>query len=216
MKKYLLILLSSLLLSCAKAPVETILTLPEKSDPHSTSMIDSPIQPHNLDSYMFIQDAYYVDTRSLNQIRDEGYVAGFHWIPFYEFIASVTDSKALYTMKQFPPKDGQERIFLGDPGSFIQNYEESDRIMERIFPDNKPIFVISTAGVEATYLLNLLIQLGYDASLLYNVGPFSNSVGSLTAYRLLSDKKYYQTPSFEINYQIDMNWDTLTMISEDN
>lgn len=216
MKQYLLILLSFLLVSCATVPLETIHTIPEKTDPKSTSMIDSPIQPQNLDSYMFIEDAFYVDTRSLNQIRDEGYVAGFHWIPFYEFVASLTGSTTLYTMNQFPPKDGQERIFLGDSGSFTQNYEESNRIIERIFPKNKPILVISTAGVEATYLLNLLVQLGYDASLLYNVGPFSNSVGSITAYRLLSDKKYFLLPAYEVNYQIAMDWEKLTLVTEDN
>ena len=57
--------------------------LPEKSNPQSALMSDSPISPTNLDDYLFLDDVLYFDLRSPAQLAEEGSVAGFVNIPFY-------------------------------------------------------------------------------------------------------------------------------------
>ena len=54
----------------------------------------------------------------------------------------------------------------------------------------KYIFLISQGGSESAYVINLLLQLGYDGNLLYNVGGVSNSEGP-TPYKDVEGNKYY-------------------------
>ena len=68
-------------------------------------------------------------------------------------------------------------------GTFFENYEESAQIVSELFPKNKKIIAISTAGVESCYFLNLLLQLGYNGENLYNAGSFTNGMGKDIAYR---------------------------------
>lgn len=92
-------------------------------------------------------------------------------IPFYEYICSFkSDDSTLFYMTK--PEGGQ----LGEPGSFVPLYEESEQIIQSMFDHDKYIFVIATAGVESYYFINLLIQYGYDASRLYNVGSFTTGM----------------------------------------
>ena len=50
--------------------------------------------------------------------------------------------------------------------------------------------MISQAGSESAYMINLLIQLGYDGNLLYNVGGVRNSEGP-KPYKDVASNKYY-------------------------
>ena len=63
------------------------------------------------------------------------------------------------------------KAIVGDVNCYTPNYEESKRIIESTFPKDKNLLIISTAGVESAYLINLLLRLGYDGSKLYNVEP---------------------------------------------
>lgn len=182
----------------------------------SKLMSDSLILPHNLDEYLFLEDVYYVDTREPNQFLEEGHIAGFLNIPFYELIASLNSDVTLFRMKKIFDESNKLQIGLGEVGSFEPIYEESISILKSLFPQKKKIFIISTAGVESTYLSNLLIQYGYDSDLIYNVGNYSNSVGNSVSYRELETAKYrvYGINSYRINYEYDFG--QLKKISEAN
>jgi hypothetical protein len=78
----------------------------------------------------------------------------------------------------------------GLSGSFTPNYIESEQIITSIFPKNKIIFAISESGDVSTYFFRLLHQLGYDPSLLYNIGGYDNNAGFQIAYRNLEGAKY--------------------------
>ena len=78
---------------------------------------------------------------------------------------------------------------------------------------NKNILVIATAGVESSYFLNLLIQLGYDPAKLYNVGSFTTGMGEDIAYRYYNEAKYLIQPMELYDTSISYNWENLTPIN---
>ena len=158
--------------------------IPLKDNEYDISSVNSPINPYNLDEYMFRKDIQYVDLRSPRMILEEGYVAGFEFIPFYSIIGSFTSDRTLYRMKSVG------NVSPGEVGGFIAQYEESERIIKELFNQDKPIFFISQAGSESGYVINLLLQLGYDGNLLYNVGGVSNSEG-VASYKSITTNKYY-------------------------
>ena len=193
---------------------EVALSLPVKENSESTRMSESPITPKNLDEYMFREDCVYLDTRHPYQFYQEGAIAGFLNLPFYEYIADFnTEVNALYTITKIKNDDGSI-IYAGDPGSFIANFEESDDLIYDLIPQDKNILVIATAGVESCYFLNLLIQLGYDPAKLYNVGSFTTGMGDDIAYRSYSEAKYIIQPMELYDTSISYNWENLTPISK--
>lgn len=166
--------------------------LPEKSNPQSALMSDSPISPTNLDDYLFLDDVLYFDLRSPAQLAEEGSVAGFVNIPFYGVLVDYQrEDNVLYRMTKVRDDSGKVIAQMGDVGSFFPNYEESESLVRDLFPQDQPIVFISTAGVEAAYTICLLEQLGYDGSQLYNAGTFSNGMGNIIAYKDYPDAKYH-------------------------
>lgn len=227
MRKLLLIISVFALCACAapqqqNQPKETpvpssepvVLTLPEKEIADSTKMSESPITPKNIDDYLFREDCIYLDTRYPYQFYQEGSIAGFLNLPFYEYIADFNkEAGALFTITRVTKDDGSV-ILPGEPGSFIANYEESEELIKDIIPSNKNILVIATAGVESSYLLSLLIQLGYDPSTLYNVGSFTTGMGDDIAYRYYENAKHI-VPPFELyETNIQYSWENLTKVSD--
>lgn len=186
--KKIIILVFSLILIVGGCKDNKSQKIPKKDNPTDISSANSPINPYNLDKYMFRDDIQYVDLRSPKMILQDGYVAGFSFIPFYSIIASFKSEKTLYKMKGV--EIGDDYFDPGSVGGFVAQYEESERIINNLFSKDKPIFFISQAGSEAGYVINLLIQLGYDGDLLYNVGGVSNSEG-VASYNSISTNKYY-------------------------
>lgn len=220
MKRFVLIGLLLMLIGCEEMVVEDekvediMVELPAKLT-DSMLINDSVILPYNLDNYLFLEDVFYVDTREPNQFLEEGHVAGFVNIPFYELIANLTvKDNVLFKMNKIFDSNNKLLINLGEVGSYEPIYEESVSILKSIFPSKKKILILSTAGVESTYLANLLIQYGYDVKSIYNVGNFSNSVGKSTAYRELIDSKYKVEGlnAYKLTYQFDFG--VLNKISE--
>lgn len=185
--------------------------LPKKTNDNSTLMSESVINVSNLDDFLFREDTYYVDTREINQWLEEGHVAGFVNVPFYQAIANIkTNTGVLYSFDRIRDAGGNVTVSLGEVGSFSANYNESLSILSAIFPKNKNIIIMSTAGVEASYLISLLIQVGYDGSKLYNAGPFSNTVGTNIAYRDFKDAKYLVKGSNAYTLDYKINFGDLT------
>lgn len=214
MKKLLTILLALSLCACESVKEEEtkITSLPIKNDPNSTMMSESPLSASNIDDYLFLDDVMYVDTRSPQMFLLEGHIAGFINIPYYEGICChEIEDGILFNMDKIKNEDGSF-IPMGNVGSFKPNYKESVDLLKATFPKNKQIVFIASAGVESCYLMNLLIQYGYDASLLYNAGAVTNTLGKNVAYKDLENKKHFVAPveSFSVNNHI--NWGELTPI----
>ncbi len=195
-----------ILAACQAEPLvdeDIIISIPSKTE--SVKIQDSPITSINVDDYLFREDVFYVDTRELNQAMEEGTIAGFVAYPFYELLANLVDGKTLFKMTKVMDTNNKLLIELGGVGSYLPRFEESEYLLKALFPKDKMIFITSTAGVEATYLANLLIQYGYDPLKVYNVGNFSNDLGSLVAYRNNKNAKYYVpgTNVFTLDYAFD-------------
>ena len=81
-----------------------------------------------------------------------------------------------------------------------------------LIPKNKHLMIIATAGVESCYLMNLLIQLGYDPAIMYNVGSFTNGMGNDIAYKHYSEAKHLVEPFELYDTNITYKWENLTPI----
>lgn len=217
MKKILICIVIFLLAGCQIKNKEIVVTeidneietsaLPAKMD-KSNNMSLSPINPKNIDDYLFRDDCIYIDTRDPEQFYEEGSIAGFVNIPFYGYICDFKKGTgSLFTFTKI-----SDEILLGDPGSFIANYEESEEVIKSMFPKDKNILVIATAGVESCYLLNLLVQLGYDEEKLYNVGSFTTGMGNDIAYVSRKDAKYLIKPFYVDDTVISYDVEGLTPI----
>lgn len=168
---------------------QNFVSIPPKNDSDGTSIFASSVNTNNLDQYMFRTDVQYVDLRNPDMILREGYIAGFQFISFYSIIASFTSNDVLYKMEHVYT-DESNRIPAGQVGGFVPLYKESEKIIKSLFSIDKYIFLVSQGGSESSYMINLLVQLGYDAEKLYNVGGVMNSEG-LPSYSSISTNRYF-------------------------
>ena len=198
MKKISIITLLFLFFITGCTNEDVIENIPNKTNATDTGAMGSSVNSTNLDNYMFRDDVQYVDLRDSKMILEEGYVAGFEFIPFYNILASFNEGEALYQMRRVV--DGENVYAAGQVGGFVAQYEESEFIVKSLFSKDKYIFLISQGGSESAYLINLLLQLGYNGDLLYNVGGVSTSEGS-PSYKSIDTNKYYITGynGFDIN-----------------
>ena len=212
MKRIIPLLLLCILCSCANSPKEEIIkSLPAKENPDSSLMSKSPIGAYNIDDYLFLDNVLYIDTRSSEQFLINGHIAGFINIPFYETIASFEKKdNVLFKMEKIRNNNGELIANVGDVGSFIPNYEESEEYLNHVFPKDKQLVIIATAGVESSYLINLLLQYGYDGNNLYNAGAMENSLAKNIAYFDLENPRYKIDGIDAYKMKIEYNWGELT------
>lgn len=207
MKKILVVLITILLCACNGLPK---LPEPELADGIRGSQfgIDKNINESTIDNYLNRSDSVYIDCRMLKDEANyeaidgdsylSGYVKGFEVVP-YPYLCNVVG---------LPPEvgstySGTTLFTQNDDGTYSANYEESNRLLEALFPKDKVIFLMCGGGGYAGMTKNLLISQGYDASKIYNTGGFwyyegKNAVSTKTAEGLydFSSVKYH-----EINFK---------------
>ena len=150
------------------------------SEPDETNMfgVDLNINMATLDNYLGRDDVAYRDVRMLFDPADyaaiggnadlASTVEGFRIVP-YPYLATLS---ALPVEGAY---DGDTLFTLtwNEDGSIATaeaNYEESMLILEDLFPKDKAIFLMGGGGGYAGMTKSLLIFLGWDPALLYNVG----------------------------------------------
>lgn len=139
--------------------------------------IDKNINEKNIDKYLNRKDSVYRDMRMLKDEANyekiggdsylSGFVSGFEVIPL-PYIVNVTglpeavgntySGKTLYTKKE--------------NGKYVANYKESQEILEYYFPKDKYIFLMCGGGGYAGMMKNMLVDLGWDEDMIYNVGGY--------------------------------------------
>ena len=138
--------------------------------------IDININEATIDEYLGREDSVYRDMRMLEDPGNyesiggdrflSGYVEGFEVIPL-PYIIPVTG---------LPGEVGDTytgtTLFREENGTYIANYEVSMKIIERIFPKDKVIFLMCGGGGYAGMTKNFLIALGWDKDKIYNVGGY--------------------------------------------
>ena len=146
-------------------------------DPESMFGVDQNINIDTIDQYLDRDDVAYRDVRMLFDPADyaiggnadlSSTIRGFRIVP-YPYLATLTElpvsgayaGETLYTLT------------WNDDGSIASataNYQESQTILEDLFPKDKAVFLMCGGGGYAGMTKALLVHLGWDADKLYNVG----------------------------------------------
>lgn len=196
---------------------QKVLPLPEIEDGIRGSQfgIDKNINESTIDNYLNRKDSVYIDCRMLKDEANyeaiggdsylSGYIKGFEVIP-YPYICNVNG---------LPEEVGQTysgtTLFTqNEDGTYKPNYEESNKVLEALFPKDKVIFLMCGGGGYAGMTKNLLIAQGYDPNKIYNVGGFWYYEGK----NAISTKRDDGTYDFSgIKYH-EINFNALTPINQ--
>lgn len=151
---------------------------PSSPDPENPFGIDLNINMSNVDEYLNRSDVAYRDLRMLvnpdatgdleNAFGIEDVLEGFRIVPF-PFIAKlpgepVAGKYAGETLISLE-FDEEDNII-----SHRFNYEEAPLVLDDLFPKDKAIFLVCRLGDHSGLMRKLLIHLGWQESLIYNVG----------------------------------------------
>lgn len=178
MKKLLpiLIILVLLLSACGAASVKP-LPAPE-ADEESQFGVDKNINMSTIDEYVGRDDVVYRDVRMLFDPADYAAIGGdadlsrtikgFKVVP-YPFLATLG---ALPVANAYDGDTLFDVIWNADGtiAAVSENYSESMLILEELFPKDMPIFLMCGGGGYAGMTKSLLMYLGWDGELLYNIG----------------------------------------------
>lgn len=159
-------------------PQNNSLPKPEKSEGLRGQFgIDKNINEGTIDDYLSRRDVVYRDMRMLKDPGNyeaidgdsylSGFVEGFEIVPF-PYIVNVTDLPEpvgnTYT--------GPTLFTKNKNNTYTPNYTESITILEDLFPKDKVIFLMCGGGGYAGSMKDMLVQLGWDADKIYNVGGY--------------------------------------------
>ncbi|MBQ6414245.1 hypothetical protein IJI28_01290 [Candidatus Saccharibacteria bacterium] len=190
----------------------TSLPAPELSEGQRGELgIDKNVNEETIDSYLGRSDAVYRDLRMLEDPGNyeaiggdsylSGFVNGFELVP-YPYIVNV---------KGLPDEvgstyDGKTLFHQHSDGSYSENYEESMSILESLFPRDKVIFLMCGGGGYSGMMKNLLVELGWDESKIYDVGGYWYYGGENNVdVKRVNDKgevvyDFYKVPVHEIEF----------------
>lgn len=175
MKRIIPVLLALLLLTACGAPAK--LPAPE-ADTETQFGVDKNINMATIDSYVNRRDVVYRDVRMLFDPADyaaiggdadlSATIIGFKVVP-YPYIATLS---ALPVANAYEGETLFDVVWNADGtiASAEENYKESMFILEELFPRDKPIFLMCGGGGYAGMTKTLLLYLGWDEGLLYNIG----------------------------------------------
>ena len=178
MKKSLAMILTlAMILAVGAAAFADELPAPAP-DANSMFGVDSNINVGTIDNYLDRDDVVYRDVRMLFDPADyaaiggdadlSATIRGFKIVP-YPYLATLSELPVANAY------DGDKLFNLtwNEDGSIATaepNYAESMLILEDLFPKDKPIFIMCGGGGYAGMTKSLLIFLGWDENLLYNIG----------------------------------------------
>ena len=178
--------------------------------------LDKNINIETLDNYLFRNDVVYRDMRMLYDPATygnleggdqylSGFVKGFEVVP-YPYLAPV---------EGLPPEVTNAyngvTLFSHINDEYVANYEESMAILEYLFPKDKAIFLMCGGGGYAGATRAMLIELGWDANKLYNVGGYWYYTGTnnVSVKRTLANNEV-KYDFYKVSYH-DIDFDNLTL-----
>ena len=159
--------------------------------------IDKNINEQTIDEYLFRDDSVYIDVRMLKDPAKyenidgdsylSGFVKGFEVLP-YPYIVNVTG---------LPEEVGDtykgKTLFTYKDGKYSPNYEESMDILEYYFPKDKNILLMCGGGGYAGMMKNMLVELGWNESRIYNTGGYwmYNGNNKVEVKRVVDEEEIY-------------------------
>ena len=147
------------------------LPLPE-TDPDSERGADVNINMATIDQYLGRPEVAYRDVRHLYATDEAGNavvdlastIQGFKITPYIKLAPMSADSvrgDELFALEW----DADGNIVSATP-----NYVESELVVRDLFPQDRPVFLMCTSGGRASMAKNLLLFLGWNPELVYNIG----------------------------------------------
>ena len=151
--------------------------------------IDQNVNMSTIDNYLGLENVAYRDMRLL--VDSAGYddlmpgasgmltatIEGFRISPL-PYIVNLWEGMLPEPVKQNPVEKNYTPLYTavwntdGTIASITANYEESESVLEDIFPKDKLIFLMCGGGGYAWMSKQVLVKLGYDATKVYNIGGF--------------------------------------------
>ena len=132
--------------------------------PFSTAA--ASINASNLYQYFGRDDVLYIDLRDFGDYQQK-HLRNFECIPYFAYIFNAEAHK----------KPELIQLYGGTVTEPVATYQESDDLLQVLFPKNKTIFLMCQSGGRVAQLMTLLNAKGYDMSKIYNVG----GMGQFTA-----------------------------------
>ncbi len=139
--------------------------------------IPDEVDMENIDEYLGRSDVQYVDLRNFDDKMNAGYIAGFEFIPFFDYLE-------------------YEGILVRD-GDWEFEADEilSESGLTALFDMDKTIFLMCGSGTRAGYVMAALEELGYEN--VYNVGGIADYTGD---NKVLGDGSYTLNPLVKGDY----------------
>ena len=154
----------------------------------------SAINNENLLEYMGRPDVMYIDTRDFEDYMKKHF-RNFEAIPFFALIFNAeanTDATKI-------------QLYGGSPTEPVPVYEESDELLEVLFPKDKTLFIMCQSGGRVGMLMNIMKARGWDMSKVYNVGGMAQYSGN--------EYKPFITDTAEFSMTATYNIEGLTRIN---
>jgi rhodanese-related sulfurtransferase len=170
---------STVLLDAETEVGEVLLEVPPSSpDPNSLFGEDLNININTIDNYLNRPDVVYRDMRMFIDPADFEAIGGDRFLPDVLEGFKIVPWPYVGTLSRLPVEgayEGETLITLeyddeGNITSYKYNYEESELIINDLFPKDKPIFLVCGGAGYSADIKKLLILLGWDERKLYNVG----------------------------------------------
>ena len=119
----------------------------------------SAINSDNLIDYLGRPDVMYIDTRDFEDYAKKHF-RNFEVIPFFALIFNA----------EAHTNPDMVQLYGGTPTEPVPVYEESDQLLEVLFPKDKTLFIMCQSGGRVGMLMNIMKARGWDMSKVYNVG----------------------------------------------
>lgn len=184
-------------------------SLPElpaaQPDPDDQFGVDVNINMTTIDAWLGRPDVAYRDMRLIfdparwEDVDEDPYASkvlpGFKMVP-YPYLATM----APIPVTEYYEGDTLFTCEWGDEGELLSvksNYKESMTILRELFPQDKAIFLCCGGAGYASFTKKLLLYLGWDPTLVYNVGGMWYYEGTeaidLIEYGAKADDDLYAT-----------------------
>ncbi|MDI9502347.1 MAG: rhodanese-like domain-containing protein [Peptoniphilaceae bacterium] len=119
----------------------------------------SSVNPDNLIDYMNRDDVLYIDLRDFEDYVKKHF-RNFEVVPFFAYIFNAeahTNADLI-------------QLYGGSPTEPVPVYEESDKMLEYLFPKDKTLFIMCQSGGRVKMLLEILEARGWEMDKIYNIG----------------------------------------------
>lgn len=154
------------------------IALPPSTPDDSMFQVDQNINMASIDNFLGRDDVEYTDMRMIHDPADYAAIGGDSDLSVTVEGFKVVPFPCIGTLQELPVSGAYTGPKLfdivwnedGTIASATPNYEESQQIIEDLFPKDKANFIMCGGAGYAHMMCELLKYLGWDASKVYNVG----------------------------------------------